>query len=307
MLVSSLDIMLRRSIRRLQPLVKCSPDSLKPQSIEQASSILDQYGIVVLSKQLLAYTFPINWEALELEINDINKTLCADISEIRKVLLSDSVFGILDPRQASNSAKNGQTLIHERGAYFYNSHTHKWTDIDNGIIDIFNISSWLVKYSDFNRTYNWIKSICISVINKTGSYAIDDEKTYTNAYIYKGVASPRCLHVDTHSTQFKIFFPTCDIHSIASGPISYVPKSHCGINKKRAQMSSLLNKLLGSDIGAYRNDATLFGNQESLPIFTSLGDVVIGNQTCVHGDLPYLGETSLIHPYQKIVIVSNLF
>ena len=81
------------------------------------------------------------------------------------------------------------------------------------------------------------------------------------------------------------FFLSSDINKLESGPITYVPKSHKKFGKLRAILSSLLSTYFYSDIEG-GHDAVLFGKQEAIPITTRFLDVVIGNQSCVHGDLP---------------------
>ena len=299
--------MLRRLMRSLFSEVDCDIDHLKPYSIEQASYILNEFGLVILPKELLKKELEIDWNSLEHEIEKMNNTLSSDIGTISHDICGEIRFGVLNPIQASDDAKNSKTFIHERGAFFYDKHMRQWCDIDNGIVDIFNILPYLKNYPELYRFTESINNLSRLIINRIGLYSIDDDLSYINAYIYKSVNSPRCLHIDSHSIQFKVFFPTCNIRSIEKGPISYIPHSHRSTKRLRAQVSTIINRIFGSDLGSSNNDATFFGNQEALPILTNLGDIVIANQTCVHGDLPYKGFPTESEPCQKIVLVGNLF
>ena len=169
--------------------------------------------------------------------------------------------------------------------------------------DYYNPSSSILAEYDIDEYLNKVKEITQSIIS-----LIFKSKTifspYSNIYIYRKVTSPRCLHVDTHRTQIKVFTSLSDVTSIEDGPISYVPGSNKMIGRTRSILSSFISTFLFSDIGNHKNDAVLYGRQEALPILTRPLDVVIGNQSCVHGDCKYIGNDNKL---QKIIHVHNFF
>ena len=173
--------------------------------------------------------------------------------------------------------------------------------IKRGFFDFFNPSKGIFNEEIFNYI-KIAKKISLEVLNQMQK----NKKffnPYNNLYIYKSVRNPRCLHSDSHKEQFKSFLSLTDIDNIESGPISYVPKSHKKFGRLRALISSLLSTYFYSDIGDGGHDAVLFGKQEAIPITTRFFDVIIGNQSCVHGDLPIKKKNDL----QKLLYVHNLF
>ena len=103
---------------------------------------------------------------------------------------------------------------------------------------------------------------------------------------------------------FKVFTSLTDVMELDDGPISYIPRSNNSIGRVRSLFSTIISSYIHSDIGNQKNDAVLFGMQESLPIKTRFLDVLIGNQSCVHGDLPFKKNQSEL---QKLLHVHNFF
>lgn len=269
-------------------------------SLNDAPLILRKYGVVIIPREI---AFPkLKKEKiifLKNSMKDLyegfSKTDFLDYMDLKVEYQSST------KKHAATFARNNSSFILVRDKIYFDKKNSEWNIIDGGLFDFFNPSKGI-----FNeKIFNYIK------ITKQISLEVLDQmqknkkfiNPYNNLYIYQSVRNPRCLHSDTHKQQFKSFLSLTDIDNIELGPITYVPKSHKKIGRLRALISSLLSTYFYSDIGNGRHDAVLFGKQEAIPITTRFFDVIIGNQSCVHGDLPTKKQKDL----QKLLYVHNLF
>ncbi len=269
-------------------------------SLNDAPLILRKYGVVIIPREI---AFPKlkkeNIIFLKNSMKDLykefSKTDFLDYMDF-KVEYQSSI-----KKHASVFARNKSSFILVRDKIFFDKKNNEWNIIDGGFFDFFNPSKGIFNEEIF-KYINITKKISLEVLNdvqKNKKFV----NLYNNLYIYKSVSKPRCLHSDTHKQQFKSFLSLTNINSIESGPITYVPKSHKKFGRLRSLISSLLSTYFYSDIGNGGHDAVLFGKQEAIPITTRFFDIIIGNQSCVHGDLPTKKQNDL----QKLIYVHNLF
>lgn len=287
---------------RLIPRV-CNKNQYKfvPNDFESASFILRDYGIVVIPREMIL-------KEINLDLFKVEKK----IGELQDLFIDNEYFinnniPILNEttlkQHTSLLAREGKSFLHIRNEVFFDIYRRKWRDIDTKMYDYYNPNSSILTEFNIDEYLNKVKEITQSIISSTFK-SKKIVSPYSNIYIYRKVTSPRCLHVDTHRTQIKVFTSLSDVTSIEDGPISYVPGSNKITGRIRSILSSLISTFLFSDIGNHKNDAVLYGRQESLPILTRPLDIVIGNQSCVHGDCEYIGNDFKL---QKIIHVHNFF
>lgn len=268
-------------------------------SLNDAPLILKKYGVVIIPREI---AFPKLKKERIILLKNSMQDLYKKFSKIDfldymdlKVEYQSSI-----KKHASVFARDKSSFILVRDKIYFDKKNDEWNEIDGGFFDYFNPSKEIFNEEIFNYI-KITKKISLEVLNQMKK----NKKffnPYNNLYIYKSVRKPRCLHSDTHKQQFKSFLSLTDINNIDSGPITYVPKSHKKFGRLRVIISSLLSTYFHSDIGNGRHDAVLFSKQEAIPITTRFFDVIIGNQSCVHGDLPTKKQNDL----QKLLYVHNL-
>lgn len=102
----------------------------------------------------------------------------------------------------------------------------------------------------------------------------------TNLYHYNSVATPRSLHYDSLRPHYKCFLYLSDVAGEAQGPYSIVPFSHWLRFYHRTM--AYFAKLIGVDF----TDAIFYSKKYPRKFFLKAGDLLIGDQRCVHGDTP---------------------
>ena len=269
-------------------------------SLKEASLILRKYGVVIIPREI---AFP----KLKKEKIIFLKNSMRDLyKEYSRSDFLDHIdlkveYQSKIKKHASVFARNKNSFILVRDKTYFDKKYNEWRIIDEGFFDFFNPSKEIFNEEICNYI-NITKKISLKILYQMQKNKKFDNP-YNNLYIYKSVRQPRCLHSDTHKEQFKSFLSLTDINNLELGPITYVPKSHNKFGRLRAILSSLLSTYFYSDIGYGGHDAVLFGKQEAIPITTRFLDVVIGNQSCVHGDLP----TKNLNDLQKLLYVFNIF
>lgn len=290
------------SLLRILPSV-CgkNQNELVPNDFDSASIILRRYGIVVIPREIILKEIDLDLYKVEKKIGELQDLFIDNEYFINKniPILNETTL----KQHTSLFARQGKSFLHIRNEVFFDIYRRKWRDIDTNMYDYYNPDSSILNDFYIDEYLNKVKEMTQTIIS-----SIFKSKTivspYSNIYIYRKVTSPRCLHVDTHRKQFKVFTSLSDVTSIEDGPISYVPRSNKMRGRLRSIFSSFISTFLFSDIGNNKNDAVLYGRQESLPILTRPLDVVIGNQSCVHGDCKYVGNDNKL---QKIIHVYNFF
>ena len=269
-------------------------------SLKEASLILRKYGVVIIPREI---AFP----KLKKEKIIFLKNSMRDLyKEYSRSDFLDHIdlkveYQSKIKKHASVFARNKNSFILVRDKTYFDKKYNEWRIIDEGFFDFFNPSKEIFNEEICNYI-NITKKISLKILYQMQKNKKFDNP-YNNLYIYKSVRQPRCLHSDTHKEQFKSFLSLTDINNLELGPITYVPKSHNKFGRLRSILSSLLSTYFYSDIGYGGHDAVLFGKQEAIPITTRFLDVVIGNQSCVHGDLP----TKNLNDLQKLLYVFNIF
>ena len=269
-------------------------------SLKEASLILRKYGVVIIPREI---AFP----KLKKEKIIFLKNSMRDLyKEYSRSDFLDHIdlkveYQSKIKKHASFFARNKNSFILVRDKTYFDKKYNEWRIIDEGFFDFFNPSKEIFNEEICNYI-NITKKISLKILYQMQKNKKFDNP-YNNLYIYKSVRQPRCLHSDTHKEQFKSFLSLTDINNLELGPITYVPKSHNKFGRLRSILSSLLSTYFYSDIGYGGHDAVLFGKQEAIPITTRFLDVVIGNQSCVHGDLP----TKNLNDLQKLLYVFNIF
>lgn len=273
---------------------------LTAKCVDNASYILNKYGLVVIPREII---YP-NIET------DFLKSMRLSAKQIYKLFLDSNFldnmaykveYDTLRSDHPAKLARKKNSFFSVRDKVFFDRKNNEWKNIDGGLFDFFNPDKKLFQ----DNLIEYIKltsKISLGVVQSVKK-DLKFEIPYQNLYIYKNVKDPRCLHSDTHKLQYKSFISLTDIDTIDCGPISYVPRSHQKRGKVRSLISALISTYFHSDIGKGKYDAVLFGKQESLPITTRFLDVLIGNQSCVHGDLPF----KLNNKIQKMLFVNNIF
>ena len=288
-------------LRILPGVCKKNQYELVPNDFDSASFILRRYGIVVIPREMILKELNLDVIKVEKKIEKLQDEFIDN-----KYFINNNITILNESTQTKHPAllaREGKTFLYKRNAVYFDIYKRKWTDIDTNLYDFYNPNiSILVEYNidEYIKKVKEISQPIISSVFKSKTI----KSPYSNIYIYRNVTSPRCLHVDTHRTQFKVFTSLSDVTSIEHGPISYVPGSTQMMGRARSLLSSSISTFLFSDIGNQKNDAVLYGRQESLPILTRTLDVVIGNQSCVHGDCKYVGNKN---KFQKIIHVHNFF
>jgi hypothetical protein len=102
----------------------------------------------------------------------------------------------------------------------------------------------------------------------------------TNLYYYNSVTTPRSLHYDSLAPHFKCFLYLSDVTSEAQGAYSIVPFSHW-LRCYHFGMAYFA-KLISVDF----TDAIFYSKKYPRKFFLKSGDLLIGDQRCVHGDTP---------------------
>jgi len=288
-------------IRLIPNICKIRQKDITCSKISEAKIILKDKGIVLIPRELI-------FSQKDGKINELQNNI-----ETYRAKLSDKNFPRnlkIDIHDSSSLkthpailARKGKSLIYKRNEFFFDAYQRRWTDIDNNLFDYYNPDKYLFEKLGIDNYLLKVKEISNDII-KSLFKKNSIENPYSNLYIYKNVKHPRCLHVDTHRTMFKVFTSLTDVIDLDDGPISYIPGSNKLLGKLRSLFSTILSSYIYSDIGNQKNDAVLFGIQEVLPIKTRFLDVLIGNQSCVHGDLPFRKNNSNM---QKLIHVHNFF
>ena len=283
--------------RYLPRCCNITQNKITSKSIHQSSEILKRNGVVIIPRELIL-------SELNLKISEINQQIEDLIEKFKNNnFFKENSIKFYSPNtldiHPAILAREGKSFVYTRDGIFFDSYKRIWKDIDNNLLDYYNPDKEIFKNIGIHIYLQKVQEISNEIISslfKTKKI----NTPYTNLYIYKNVKYPRCLHVDTHNTMFKVFTSLTNILDIDDGPITYVPKSHKIIGRIRSLASTILSTYLYSDIGNQKNDAVLFGRQESIPIKTRLLDIVIGNQSNVHGDSPYLKKEN---NFQKLLHV----
>lgn len=287
-------------LRLIPNLCKVKQEDITCRKISEATQILKEKGIVLIPRELFFQN--------EKKINELQGNLETYKSIFIKNNFPKNLKINLHDSSSLNThpailARKGDSFIYKRKGTFFDIYKKKWRNIDKNLFDYYNPDKNLLEKFGLNEYLSKVKEVSQNIISSLFKKQ-DIDNPYTNLYIYKNVKDPRCLHVDTHKIMYKVFTSLTDVTTLDDGPISYVP----GSNKLRGKLRSILSKILSSyiysDIGNQKNDAVLFGIQESLAIKTRFLDVLIGNQSCVHGDLPAMKNNTKL---QKIIYVHNFF
>lgn len=248
------------------------------ESVSTIARLLEEKGCVVIRDYF-------NHEMLESIVRDIDRfiTKSSEMAQDR--------FDYKDARE-------GKALVTQRSREFWNKHSQAWQGVDYGMYDIFNPERSASLFSEE------AKSNMTSVIREVESLLTREltanrlMRSWTNLYVYRGIESPRPLHVDTPFIQTKVFISLEDA-DIKDGLYCYVKGSHRW--KTLFRFTQMVNSLYGSDLGDDIYDATLIDVSRAIPIRTRAGDVIITRQEGIHGDLPSTPEgrkTVLVASYQ---------
>ena len=287
-------------LRLIPNICKVKQEDITCREISQAKKILKEKGIVLIPRELFFQD--------EKKINALQNNI-----EVFKSIFINDNFHINLKRDLHDSsslkthpaifARKGKSFIYKRNGIFFDAYQRRWKNIDENLFDYYNPDKNLLEKLGIEEYLSKVKEVSKTVIESLFKKK-QLENPYTNLYIYKCVEDPRCLHVDTHKTMYKVFTSLTDVTTYDDGPITYVPASNKLRGKLRSFLSTIISSYIHSDIGNQKNDAVLFGIQESLAIKTRFLDVLIGNQSCVHGDLPFRKKNSSL---QKLIHVHNFF
>ena len=269
-------------LRLIPNLCKVKQEDITCRKISEATQILKEKGIVLIPRELFFQN--------EKKINELQGNLETyksifinnNFPKNLKINLHDSSSLKTHP---AILARKGDSFIYKRKGTFFDIYKKKWRNIDKNLFDYYNPDKNLLEKFGLNEYLFKVKEVSQNIISSLFKKQ-DIDNPYTNLYIYKNVKDPRCLHVDTHKIMYKVFTSLTDV------------------GKLRSILSKILSSYIYSDIGNQKNDAVLFGIQESLAIKTRFLDVLIGNQSCVHGDLPAMKKNTKL---QKIIYVHNFF
>ena len=288
-------------IRLIPNICNISQNDITCRKLSDAEVILKEKGILLIPRELI---FSENDERINELQNNIetykSKLIDKNFPRNLKIDIHDSSSLNTHP---AIIARKGESLIYRRNEFFFDIYKRRWTDIDNNLFDYYNPDKYLFEKLGINNYLLKVKKVSTNILQSLLKKK-SIENPYSNLYIYKNVKHPRCLHVDTHRIMFKVFTSLTDVMDLDIGPISYIPGSNKRLGKLRSIFSTILSSYIYSDIGNQKNDAVLFGIQEALPIKTRFLDVLIANQSCVHGDLPCRKNNSDI---QKLIHVHNFF
>ena len=279
---------------------KVKQEEITCREISDAKQILKGKGIVLIPRELFFQD--------EKKIN----ALQSNIETYKSTFINDNFYRNLKKDLHDSStlrthpaifARKGNSFIYKRNGVFFDTYQRRWKSVDKNLFDYYNPDKNLLEKLGINEYLSKVKDVSKTVIESLFKKK-QIENPYTNLYIYKCVKDPRCLHVDTHKTMYKVFTSLTDVTTLDDGPITYVPGSNQPRGKLRSFLSTIISSYIHSDIGNQKNDAVLFGIQESLAIKTRFLDVLIGNQSCVHGDFPFRKKNSSL---QKLIHVHNFF
>lgn len=229
---------------------------------------LQKYGFLILRNYFSSL------ECKELQV------LSSDLIEEAKN--GESTHLLIDERDMSYQelAESPLTILSKRGEIGY----------DQNLLDFFNPQIWFcAKHSKIHKTLNKFTSGKIpEILNQVHSNL---RPKNMNLYVHNNVTTPRIHHIDSIRSYFKVFLALSDQTSNACGPYALIPKSH----KKKLfnyLMCSYNRRVLGKK-GGQTTDATFYREDQLKPMHLGIGDVLISNQSCVHGALPSQGEGRL--------------
>ncbi len=167
------------------------------------------------------------------------------------------------------------TLINIRGR----KNVDGYIGDDSGLIDIFHAKK-IVPQKNKKIFEDFESNTLLNKIIKT----IDSKLFFQsiNFYFNKTKTDPRGLHIDTPTKEFKLFLYLTDVLNSNDGPYTYVPKSH-----KRTFLSlfnMLINKL--SSRLFLLTDSSFTLDSQAIEICGKAGDLIISNQSGIHGGTP---------------------
>lgn len=164
---------------------------------------------------------------------------------------------------------------------------------DEGMCDIFNPSLMEYHRKQIDAAFDRFK--VFDIINAS-RLPWEQKASYScsNFYYYKSVRTPRSLHFDSLKPHFKCFLSLSDVISEEQGPYAVIPFSHrLGFYHR---LMAFCSKLVGVDY----TDALFYDKKYPKKFFLKTGDLLIGDQRCVHGD------TKASPQYEKAVFVTCL-
>lgn len=188
---------------------------------------------------------------------------------------------IMASKKQSNSAPQNTFTSYEDLALQANYMDIRGSDSkkDLGMIDIFNpvlnpsLAELLQNKFKKHRIFRIIKSSQLPWEPRV-------QPSCTNLYYYNSVSSPRSLHFDSLLPHYKCFIALQDITSADQGPYSVIPYSHRLLFYHR--LMAFVCKVLGCDY----TDAIFYPKHWALKFFLNSGDLLVGDQRCIHGDTP---------------------
>jgi|TARA_B110001450_G_scaffold239547_1_gene247520 hypothetical protein len=194
---------------------------------------------------------------------------------MREGLLGESEDLEIDFKDSSYNelAEKNNTILSKRGDIGY----------DQNFLDFFNPQFW------FSRRNPNI----IPIIEKFQNGAVPEllKKIDTklkpknmNLYCHEGVSSPRTHHIDSIRNYFKVFLALTDQTDDSCGPFALIPGTHK--NKVFNYLMCLFNHRILGKKGGMATDATFYKKSKLKPMHLNIGDLLISNQSCVHGAIP---------------------
>ena len=216
-----------------------------------------------------------------------SKSECSDLQGLSNSLIQESKKGLsehllIDQLDMSyhELADSPKTILSKRGDIGY----------DQNLLDFFNPQIWFIaKNLGIDNTIEKFTSGLIpEILNQVHG---ELRPKNMNLYVHNGVTTPRDHHIDSIRSYFKVFLALSDQTSNECGPYAMIPGSHK--NKIFNYLMCTYNRRILGKKGGQTTDATFYSQDDLQPMYMDVGDVLISNQSCVHGALPAKGGTRL--------------
>jgi len=155
--------------------------------------------------------------------------------------------------------------------------------VDQNLLDFFNPDIWFLKKNkDAAKVIQKISNGLIQEILLSFNKMLKAKNM--NLYCHQGVSKPRMHHIDSIRPYFKAFIALSDQTSEDCGPFALIPGSH------KRKIFNYFMCLYNSKILHKKNgevtDATFYSQSLLKPMYLSKGDLLLSNQSLVHGAMP---------------------
>lgn len=152
---------------------------------------------------------------------------------------------------------------------------------DEGMIDIFNVDKLIQDKSGLNILNDIIQDQFLQDLLRSLPQKL--KISNINSYVNNGITSTRGFHVDSYSTQIKIFIYLTDVLVFDNGPYTFVKNTHLDTPYRR------INRNLSKNLKA-KTEAPVVPFANIYPILAPKGSLVVSDQSGFHRGFPQTND-----------------